>query len=156
MEKKDSNQKTNSEYFSLIFESADITAEEINKLSTTITLREFLREMSRRGLEVKVTAKKTAEPAAEPAEPTEEEIEEVVLTHEVADTPEHRAGYLKMLKKAKEKLRDSGIIQAYLEEEHAVRHTPLDEAAMEKLNAASLQGDFGDLRDLSKDLKKDT
>ncbi len=150
------NQKI-SELSALIFESADITAEEIDKFSTTITLREFLREMSRRGLEVKVTAKKKApHPAAEPAEPTEEEIEEVVLTHEVADTPEHRAGYLRMLKKAKEKLLDSGIIQAYLEEEPAAHHAVLDEAALEKLNAASYQGDFGDLRDLSKDLKKDT
>ncbi len=152
------NKKINSELSALIFESADITAEEINKFSTTITLREFLREMSRRGLEVKVTAKKKGKnrEAAEPAEPTEEEIEEVVLTHAVADTPEHRAGYLKMLKKAKEKLMDSGIIQAYMEEEPATQHAPLDEAALEKLNAASYQGDFGDLRDLSKDLKKDT
>ncbi len=149
------NNQKRGELSSLIFESADITAEEIDKFSTTITLREFLREMSRRGLEVKVTAKKKETPQ-EAAEPTEEEIEEVVLTHAVADTPEHRAGYLKMLKKAKEKLLDSGLIQAYLEEEPAAHSAPLDEAALEKLNAASYQGDFGDLRDLSKDLKKDT
>ncbi len=149
-----SEKKLSRELSSLIFESTDITAEEINKFSTTITLREFLREMSRRGLEVKVTAKKK-EPTHEAEEPTEEEIEEVVLTHEVADTPEHRVGYLRMLKKAKEKLLDSGLIQAYLEEEPAAHHAPLDEAALEKLNAASYQGDFGDLRSLSKDLKRE-
>ena len=72
------------------------------------------------------------------------------------DTAKNREQYLKMRNMAQEKLRDTGYMQSLMEQEKRAPNLPVDESALEILNSASYQGEFGQLSELSKDLKKQT
>lgn len=128
-----------------------IPTESLGALGANVSLEEFLAEMKRHGLEVSVSPKKKKVSALSP---TEEELARIPLAPEVEDTPENRAHYAQIKEKAQEKLRDTGILQAFLETEQSPP-APVDEAALEELNTASYLGKYNALRNLSKKLKPD-
>ena len=82
-------------------------------------------------------------------------ISSVHLASAVEDTAESRERYLKVREKAQQKLGETGYIQALMESGTGIRQAVIDEAALRELNTASYQGDFGELRDLSQQLKKE-
>lgn len=141
-----------SSFFSAITGTEEIPVETIGAMGPNVTLQEFLEEMKRHGLEVKISRK---EEKSEEAEPTPQEVESVPIVPEMEDTPENREHYLKLRQKARDNLGDSGVIQAFLEKEPQEERAPVDEAALTNLNTASYQGEFSELRDLSKKLKKE-
>ncbi len=131
-------------------EGTEIPLQSLAAMGANMTLESFLEEMKRQGLEVWITPvrKKTV------AQPTEKEISAVLLTDFLESTHENRERYLKLLNKARENMHDTGFIQAFLERGTSDGREPVDEEALDILNAASYRGDFGELRELSKKLKK--
>ncbi len=131
-------------------EGTEIPLESLAAMGANMTLDSFLEEMKRHGLEVWIApARKKPDD-----QPTEEEIGAVSLTDFLEATHENRERYLKLLHKARENLHDTGFIQAFLESGPSEGREPVNEEALDILNAASYQGDFGELRELSKKLKK--
>ena len=129
----------------------EISVETVAAMWPNITMGEFLEEMKHHGMRVTIS-RKAKEP--ECAEPTPEQVDKVHLAGQLEDTPENRERYLKMRELAREKLGDSGIVEAFLEHDPVNPHEALDEEALEELNSASYQGNFGELSELSKKLKE--
>lgn len=142
-----------STFFSSVIGSDQIPLESLGFLGANTTLDEFLRELNRRGLTVTIAP---SNPAPPNYEPTPEEVEQVPLSPVLENSAKTREHYLKLREMAQEKLGETGYIQSLLEQEASRPDLPVDEAALEKLNAASYQGDFGELRELSKELKKES
>lgn len=142
-----------STFFSSVAGTKQIPVESLGFLGANTTLDEFLQEMKRHGLTVTITVTSNERPGYTP---TEEEVRSVPLSPVLEDTPENREHYLKLREMAQEKLGETGYIQSLLEQGTPKANFPVDETALEKLNAASYQGEFGQLRDLSKQLKKRT
>ena len=138
-------------FLSAIMGQDELSIETIAAMWPNTTMSEFADEMKRHGLNVSVSRKKE-EP--KDSSPSPEEVKRIRLTGEMEDTPENRERYLKMREMARKKLGDSGIVESFLETEPVDQNAPLDESALEELNAASYQGDFADLKELSKKLKE--
>lgn len=136
--------------FSSVLGLDSIPKESLGALGSNTTMEEFLNEMKRQGMEVIVTPKRRQE---EPASPTDEELEEIPIAAPVEDTLENRRHYSELKEMAREKLGETGFLEAVLETEAADVNAPVDETALEKLNTASYQGEFGALGELAKELK---
>lgn len=150
--KKTLNEKCiDSSFFSSVVGSDLIPMESLGFFGANTTLSEFLEELKRHGLTVSISA---SDNRRTDYTPTQKEIENVSLTPAIEDTSKNREQYLKMRNIAQEKLRDTGYMQALMEQEEHTSNLPVDESALEILNAASYQGEFGQLSELSKDLKK--
>ncbi|MDE6901767.1 MAG: hypothetical protein K2P22_03370 [Lachnospiraceae bacterium] len=152
MKKKLEEKTGDSTFFSSILSSEQIPVEALAALGSNVTLEEFLAEMKKHDLEVFVTPKgkqQETEPHDEAA------LSGVHLALAVEDTPEGRERYLQMREKAQQRLGETGYIQSLLETESGIHQAVIDEQALKELNTASYQGDFGELRDLSKNLKKE-
>ena len=139
-------------FLAAVMGQEEISIETIAAMWPNTTMGEFAEEMKRHGLTLSLSRKKREEP--KDSFPSPEEVERIHLTGEMEDTPENRKRYLKVREMAREKLGDSGIVESFLETEPVDQDAPLDEAALEELNAASYQGDFADLRELSQKLKE--
>lgn len=151
MKKKLEEKTGDSSFFSGILGMEQIPVEALAALGSNVSLEEFLAEMKRHGLEVRLAPKR--QPQVSP--PTEEELAGLHLAPAVEDSPESRERYLKLREKAQQKLGDTGYIQSFLESGTGIRQAAIDETALTELNTASYQGEFGELRDLSKNLKKE-
>ena len=138
-------------FLSAVMGQDEISIETIAAMWPNTTMSEFADEMKRHGLKISLFRKKE-EPKA--SSPSPEEVENLHLVDEVADTPETREHYLELRKMARERLGDSGIVESFLEAEPVDKNAPLDESALEELNAASYQGAFGELKELSQKLKE--
>lgn len=136
--------------FSSVLGLDSIPKESLGALGSNSTLEEFLSEMKRQGMEVIVAPKHRRD---EPASPINENPEEIPIAPAVEDTPENRKHYSELKEMAREKLGETGFIEAVLETETADANAPVDETALEKLNTASYQGEFGALGELAKELK---
>ena len=137
-------------FLSAVMGQDEISIETVAAMWPNTTMSEFADEMKRHGLKISLSRKRE-EPNS--SSPSPEEVENVHLVSEVEDTPENREHYLELREMAREKLGDSGIVESFLEAE-PVKHAPLDEAALEELNTASYQGNFGELEELSQKLKE--
>ncbi len=138
-------------FLEAIMGKEEIPVEAVAAMWPNTTMSEFLQEMERHGMKVIISKKKQEAPT-----PTPEEIENVHLVSEMEDTPENRERYLKMREMAREKLGESSIVEAFLENDPVDRDSALDEGALENLNTASYQGNFGELKELSQKLKEKT
>ncbi len=157
-------------FLSAVLGQDEISVETIAAMWPNVSMGEFLEEMKRRGLHVTIS-RKQKEPAEKPSSQEEtqkahpagnqkahpDEIQKVHLTGEMEDTLENRERYLKLREMAREKMGDSGMVESFLEKEpQSLADAPLPEEALEELNAASYQGNFGELGELSKKLKENT
>ena len=88
-------------------------------------------------------------------EETRQELEELKLNPAVEDTPENYERYWKNRKMAQDKMGQSVFVQSYLEQPEQQPGAPVNEQALDDLNAASYQGNYAELRELSKKLKKE-
>lgn len=152
MKKKLEEKTQDSMFFSSILGADQIPVEALAALGSNVTLEEFLAEMKKHNLDVSITSKRKE---IEAEAPDEAALSSVHLTPAVEDTPESRERYLKLREKAQKKLGETGYIQSFLEAGSAEPQGPIDEAALTQLNTASYQGEFGELRDLSQQLKKE-
>ena len=94
-------------------------------------------------------------PKPQKTEPTRQELEELKLNPAVEDTPENYERYWKNRKMAQDKMGQSVFVQSYLEQPEQQPGAPVNEQALDDLNAASYQGNYAELRELSKKLKKE-
>lgn len=141
-----------STFYSAILGMEKIPVESLAAMGSNVSLEEFLSEMKQHGLEVMIAPRR--QPQDNPA-PTEVDLDSVHLSSAVKDTPESRKRYLELREKAQQKLGETGYIQSFLETDTGDSQALIDETALKELNSASYQGDFGELRDLSKHLKKE-
>ena len=94
-------------------------------------------------------------PKPQKTEPTRQELEDLKLNPAVEDTPENYERYWKNRKMAQDKMGQSVFVQSYLEQPEQQPGAPVNEQALDDLNAASYQGNYAELRELSKKLKKE-
>lgn len=152
MKKKLEEKTGDSTFFSGMLGMEQIPTEALAALGSNVTLEEFLAEMKKHGLEVSIKSK-SKERKTEP--PDEAMISSVHLASAVEDTAESRERYLRVREKAQQKLGETGYIQALMESGTSTCQAVIDEVALRELNTASYQGDFGELRNLSQQLKKE-
>ena len=94
-------------------------------------------------------------PKPQKNEPTRQELEDLKLNPAVEETPENYERYWKNRKMAQDKMGQSVFVQSYLEQPEQQPGAPVNEQALDDLNAASYQGNYAELRELSKKLKKE-
>ncbi len=128
-------------FFQEFMGSENIPIESLGAMGANTTLEEFLREMKSHGLEVHL------KPKAQDETPVKTNPESVNLNSVITNTAEHKKAYAKNLDEAREKLGgDTGLVSSILE------NTP--ESAIDNINTASYEGEFDELKNLSKDLNK--
>lgn len=142
-------------YFSDVLEKkADgtIPVENLAFMGDTLSHEEFVAQLEKNGLQVENDPEA---PKPQKAEPTKEDLKQLKLNPAVEDTPENYERYWKNRKMAQDKMGQSVFVQSYLEEPEQNPEVPVNERALDNLNAASYQGNYAELRALSKKLKKE-
>ncbi len=161
MDKKDANNENlkkqleekvgDSKFYSALFDHSKIPIETLMSMSANMTMQEFMREMDSRGLEIHISAKRKR--THKRYLPSKAEMMSFSLNALLDSTEEERSRYLKLREQAREKMGDTGFIEAFMEHEMEDPESPLDMDALTDLNTASYQGDFGQLKTLSQNLK---
>lgn len=152
MKKKLEEKTGDSTFFSGMLGMEQIPIEALAALGSNVTLEEFLAEMKKHGLEVSITSKNRKPEVGPHDEVTTSDIH---LSPAVEDSTESREHYFQLREKAQQKLGETGYIQSLMETGTSIRQSAIDEIALQELNTASYQGEFGELRGLSKHLKKE-
>lgn len=145
-------------YFPELSPEPETPVEAIASMGANVTTGELIAELERRGFKVIGADAEREQPKAEKVipEPTAEDLAALKLNPAVENTPENQEHYWKLREEAQEKLGDSGMIQSYLENAESVDpNAAVDESALNQLNTASYQGNFGELKELSRQLKKE-
>lgn len=138
-------------FYSALFDHSKIPIDTLISMSTSMTMLEFMREMDKRGLELHISTKRKRN--HKHYQPSKAEMVSFSLNALLDSSEEERSRYLKIREQAKEKMGDIGFIEAFMEQELPDHDAPLDMEAMEELNTASYQGDFGQLKKFSENLK---
>lgn len=88
----------------------------------------------------------------------DKDIDKISLVGEIPDTEENKERYLENRDMARAKMGESGVIESYLEDaetEASKKSSSINEEALNTLNTASYEGDFGELPELSEKLKNE-
>lgn len=129
-----------------------IPLETLASMGDNLSHDEFVNQLEQHGLRVEDDPEA---PKAEKTEPTRQDLEELRLNPAVEDTPESYERYWKNRKMAQDKMGQSVFVQSYLEQPEQDPAAPVNEQALDNLNAASYQGNYAELKELSKKLKKE-
>lgn len=133
-------------------ENQEIPLETLASMGDTLSHEEFVAQLQKHGLQVEDDPEA---PKPQKTEPTRQELEDLKLNPAVEDTPENYERYWKNRKMAQDKMGQSMFVQSYLEQPEQQPGAPVNEQALDDLNAASYQGNYAELRELSKKLKKE-
>lgn len=112
---------------------------------------ELIKELSSHGLKMTISKEDSQDASIS------KNSDEVSLVGEIPDTLENKERYLENREMAREKMGESGMIESYLEDANAEtseESDSIDQEALNALNTASYEGDFGELPSLSENLKK--